>query len=298
MIIDIHQHITYRRFPEFSKLMAHGPFNATHLVKDMDKWGIDKSIMLPLANPENMDYFGVALSQEVILESRRFPDRLIPFCNLDPRAMQNNPDANLSIILNCYRELGCVGIGEVCASLPFTDPLYKNLFHHAGECGLPVLFHLSPRKCGLYGVIDKHGLPGLEEVLREFPKTIFIGHAPAFWNEIDEDAKSSKARNGYPKGPIKNEGALWRLMETCPNLYGDFSAGSGHNALTRDPETGVRFLKKFQKKVFFGTDMFMVKKEPPMHLVMMNDLLKNKKISKALYEDITHRNFERVFPMA
>jgi predicted TIM-barrel fold metal-dependent hydrolase len=212
--------------------------------------------------------------------------------------MQNNPDADLSIILNCYKELGCVGIGEVCASLPFTDPLYKNLFHHAGECGLPVLFHLSPKKRGLYGVIDKPELPGLEEVLNEFPKTKFIGHAPAFWNAIDADVKSQKARNGYPKGEIKNKGALWRLMETYPNLYGDFSAGSGHNALTRDPEKGVEFIKKFNKKIFFGTDMFMVKKAPPDHLVMMKELLESKKISKAVYENIMHRNFERVFPTA
>jgi predicted TIM-barrel fold metal-dependent hydrolase len=298
MIIDIHQHITYRKFPEFSNLTAHGPFNATHLVKDMDKWGIDKSVVLPLANPENIDYFGVALSQEVILECRKFSDRLIPFCNVDPRAMLNNPDANLSIILNCYKELGCVGIGEVCASLRFTDPLYKNLFHHAGECGMPVLFHLSPKKKGLYGIVDNPGLPGLEVVLKEFPKTKFIGHAPSFWNAIDADVTSDRMRNSYPKGPIKHDGALWRLMETYPNLYGDFSAGSGHNALTRDPEAGVRFIKKFQKKIFFGTDMFMVKKEPPEHLTMMNNLLKEKKITKAIYEDIMHRNFERVFPTA
>ena len=298
MIIDIHQHITYRKFPEFSKLIAHGPFNATHLVKDMDKWGIDKSVVLPLANPENIDYFGVALSQEVILECRRYPDRLIPFCNLDPRAMLNNPDADLSVILNCYKELGCVGVGEVCANLNVTDPLYKNLFHHAGECGLPIIFHLSPKKGGLYGMIDKHGLPGLEEVLREFPKTIFIGHAPTFWNEIDDDVKAPGKRNGYPKGAIINKGALWRLMETYPNLYGDFSAGSGHNALTRDPDVGAEFINKFHKKIFFGTDMFMVKKEPPMHLTMMNSLLADKKITKSVYEDITHRNFERVFPTA
>ena len=60
MIIDIHQHITYGRFPEFTVIdMGHGPFTGKHLLKDMDKWGIDKTVILPLANPENMDYFGV-----------------------------------------------------------------------------------------------------------------------------------------------------------------------------------------------------------------------------------------------
>jgi uncharacterized protein len=295
MIIDIHQHITYRKFPEFAKLeLGHGPFNGTHLVKDMDKWGIDKSVVLPLANPENLDFFGVATSQEVILECRKRPDRLIPFCNIDPRTMLNNKDANLSLLLKLYKDLGCKGIGEVCASLPVTHPLYKNLFHHAGETGLPVLFHLSPKRTGLYGMIDKPGLPGMEEVLIEFPKTIFIGHAPSFWNEIDGDLKPAR-RNGYPAGPIKTKGALWRLMETYPNLYGDFSAGSGHNVLVRDMDVGNEFLNKFNKKIFFGTDMFMVKKEPPMHLTMMQNALSEHKITETVYENIMHRNFERVF---
>ena len=84
-------------------------------------------------------------------------------------------------------------------------------------------------------------------------------------------------------------------MDKYPNMYGDFSAGSGHNALTRDPETGIKFIKKFNKKIFFGTDMFMKKDKPPMHLTMMQDALQKKKISKTVYENIMHRNFEKVF---
>ena len=78
MIIDIHQHITYSKFPQFTKVpgSVHGPFTAKHLLNDMDKWGVDKSVVLPLINPENF---------------------------------------------------GCLEIGEVCANLPVTSPLYKNL---------------------------------------------------------------------------------------------------------------------------------------------------------------------------
>ncbi len=295
MIIDIHQHITYKDYPQFSQLVAHGPFTAKDLLKDMDKWGIDKSVILPLTNPDNIDYFGVAGNQEVIKECEKHPDRLIPFCNIDPRSIMNNPKADFSGLMRLFKDLGCKGIGEICANMPVTSPLYKNLFYHAGEENLPVLFHLSPKKGGLYGMIDNAELSGLEEVLKEFPKTIFIGHAPSFWNAIDADITSPKARNGYPKGKIKRKGPLWKLMEKYPNLYGDFSAGSGHNALTRDPEKGIEFIKKFNKKIFFGTDMFMKKKEPPAHLPMMQNALKDKKISKPVYENIMHKNFERVF---
>jgi len=297
MIIDIHQHITFRHFPQFTRLKlygGHGPFTAAHLLRDMDKWGIDKSVVLPLANPENMDFFGVAGNQEVLAACRKHPDRLIPFCNIDPRGVLNYKKADFSMLMMLFKDLGCMGIGEICANLRINDPLCKNLFDHAGRAGLPVLFHLSPRQGRLYGIFDRPGLPGLEEVLRDFPRTIFIGHAPSFWNEID-GRLDPRQRNGYPKGPIAREGALWRLMAKYPNLYGDFSAGSGHNALTRDPAAGFRFLNKFHRKIFFGTDMFFKKDKPPMHLVLMRSALSGRHISNAAYKDIMHRNFERVF---
>ena len=296
MIIDIHQHITYGKFPQFAKLPenGHGSFTGKDLLHDMDKWGIDKTVILPLTNPENLDYFGVAGNQEVMEVCQKHPDRLIPFCNIDPRGLLNHKKSDFSILMKVFKDLGCKGIGEVCANMSITSPLCKNLFYHAGKEKMPVLFHLSPKRGGLYGLIDKPGLPGLEEVLREFPDTIFIGHAPSFWNEIDGELKPA-ARNGYPKGPIKKDGRLWELMEKYPNLYGDFSAGSGHNALTRDPDAGIRFIKKFNEKIFFGTDMFFKKDTPPMHMTMMKNALKNSLISKLVYENIMHCNFERMF---
>ncbi|MHC4885895.1 MAG: amidohydrolase family protein [Planctomycetota bacterium] len=297
MIIDIHQHITFGKFPEFTRLNGsggHGPFTAKHLLKDMDKWGIDRSVILPLSNPENLDFFGVAGNQEVIAACQKHPDRLIPFCNIDPRSLLNHRDADFGPLMRTFKDLGCRGIGEVCANMPITDPLCKNLFHHAGEEGLPVLLHLASRKGGLYGLIDKLGVPGLEEVLKEYPKTIFIGHAPSFWNEID-GRLTQKEREGYVKGPIKKQGRLWTLMKKYPNLYADISAGSGANALSRDPEVGFRFMNAFSKRIFFGTDCFFVKKKAPVHIPLMQNALKARKITKAIYNDIMYRNFERVF---
>ena len=296
MIIDIHQHISYSKYPQFAKLggKGHGSFTGDDLLHDMDKWGIDKSVILPLINPENLDFFGVAGNQETIETCQKHSDRLISFCNIDPRAMLNHKEADFSVLMRVFKDLGCKGIGEVCANIPVNSPLYKNLFYHAGKEKMPVLFHLAPKSGGVYGMIDKAGLPGFEEVLREFPDTIFIGHSPSFWNEIDGDLKES-ARDTYPKGAIEKDGRLWTLMEKYPNLYGDFSAGSGHNALTRDPDVGIRFLNKFNEKIFFGTDMFMKKDSPPMHLTMMKDAFADNKISKDVYENIMHRNFERVF---
>ncbi len=294
MIIDIHQHITCSRLPQLAEVRGCGPFSARHLLEDMDKWGIDRSVVLPLANPENADVFGVAGNHEVITQCARHTDRLIPFCNIDPRAVFNTPKADLGMFIRAYKDLGCRGVGELCANLPVTSPLYRNVFDHAGREQMPVLFHLSGKRGGTYGMVDKPGLPGLEQALMDFPKTLFIGHAPAFWNEIDGNLKPY-ARDGYVTGPVETDGELWRLMTTYPNLYADISAGSGHNALTRDPPTGVRFIQQFHKKLFFGTDLFFVKSEPPPHLILMQEALRKKDITRSMFNNVMHHNFERVF---
>ena len=294
MIIDLHTHITFEKFPEFSTGMGLKPFKAKTLLFRMDMEGIDKSVVLPLANPENVDVVGVAGNQDVLAACKRHPGRLIPFCNIDPRAMYNSPKSDLGRLMKIYKDLGCKGIGEVCANLPITHPLYKNLFRHAGTQELPVLFHLTGQDCGVYGVIDKFHLPGLEESLREFPDTIFIGHAMAFWSEIDSGLRR-KDRDIYPKGALKGKGRLWELLDKYPNLYGDLSAGSGFNAISRDPEMGCKFLQQFHRKLFFGTDRFTSRDQPvPPILLHLKDASRSGKITKAAYEDIMHRNFERV----
>lgn len=113
---------------------------------------------------------------------------------------------------------------------------------------------MMPRIGRMYGVVDDPGLPRLERVLRELPQTTFIGHGPAFWAEISAHVPPDE-RGGYPKGPVVLGGAVPRLMAAYPNLWADLSAGSGHNALTRDAAFGIEFLDRFQDKLLFGTDV-------------------------------------------
>jgi hypothetical protein len=44
-------------------------------------------------------------------------------------------------------------------------------------------------------------------------------------------------------------------MRKYPNLYGDLSAGSGCNALARDPEYAIKFMTEFQDRLMFGLDI-------------------------------------------
>ncbi|MBL7223066.1 MAG: amidohydrolase family protein [Candidatus Brocadiae bacterium] len=247
MLIDVHAHIGrigHRRTDTLS---------AAQLVAKMDAWGIDRACVLPLADcPEG--WYLHNTTDDVLAACAAFPDRLIPFCLVDPRFGDATPRTDFGDLLAEYRERGCVGIGEFIPNLPFDDPLCMNLYRQAGEAGLPVLFDLTATLDHGYGVVDDPGLSRLERALRECGDTAFIGHGPAFWSEISASVPEAE-RGGYPQGPVVGEGAVPRLMGAHPNLWADLSAGSGHNAITRDPAFGLAFLHRFQDKLLFGTDV-------------------------------------------
>ncbi|MFA6716208.1 MAG: amidohydrolase family protein [Victivallales bacterium] len=294
MIIDIHAHITYGRFPEFSTLLGRKPFTADILLKRMDMEGIDKSVLLPLISPECLDFYGVCGNQECIEAARKHPDRFIAFCNIDPRSMMNSDDNSIMRLIKVYQEFGCKGIGEMCASLWIDDIRYQRLFHNAGEAGMPIIFHFKPEGSTSYGAIDDPGLPRFERMVKMFPKTIFAGHAPCFWNEISADV-TAENRACYVKGKIEKKGRLWTMFAENRNLYGDISAGSAHCALSRDPEKGYEFLEKFNSQVVFGTDRFTSADEPvPPILGFLKNGLTEGSLSPEAYENIMHRNTERI----
>ena len=118
---------------------------------------------------------------------------------------------------------------------------------------MSVIFHIGDTN-GDYGLIDEFGLPRLEKVLQMFPNLQFLGHSQRFWSEISGDI-TLEERAGYPKGKVVPGGRLVELMRKYPNLCGDMSAGSGFNAVSRDPEFGYAFFEEFQDRLFYGTDI-------------------------------------------
>jgi len=92
----------------------------------------------------------------------------------------------------------------------------------------------------------------LENTLRENPDICLVAHGPMFWIYMSGDVIDSS--NLLPKGPVRHEGIIWRLLRQYPNLRADISGASGLNALTRDPENAKRFLSMFENKILFGSD--------------------------------------------
>src|SRR5207248_11173152 len=114
--------------------------------------------------------------------------------------------------------------------------------------------HGTGAGAGHEGRLVGPGSPRREHLLQEASETTVIGHGPGFWPEIGAGL-TPEDKSGYPRGPIAEEGSLPRLLRTYPNLVADISAGSGHNALSRDEEFGLRFVHEFQDKLLFGTDV-------------------------------------------
>jgi len=288
-VIDIHTHLGkwgMRKEVE----MTEG-----ELLRRMDELGIEKAVILPLGMTPECFMFPFD-TDDVLDVYCRHPDRIIPFCNLDPRS-GNSPDADFSWILEEFKAAGCKGLGELTANLYFDDPLCMNLYRQCGRAGLPIIFHLAVGvRYGLYGVADEMGLPRLEKVLRACPDTIFIGHAMAFWAEIASNVDEA-TRGNYPKGPVAGPGRTAQLLRKYPNLYGDLSAGSGFNAISRDPEFGYRFLEEHHDKLLFGTDICHVNQEVPI-VPYLNHALADGKISQTCYLNITRLNAQKLLALS
>ena len=230
------------------------PLKVEELLKWMNASDVAQACVLPLVSPES---FPNPVSTEYVLEQTQpYRDRLIPFCSIDPRNTWYGSGTALTGQLERYKDKGARGFGEHKPGLEITDRRNLAVFAGCQASGLPVLFHLDSRRN-----VDVPGLPGLRSVLKAFPQAIFIGHATGFWNSISGGSSVSLSR--YQKGKVEPGGALDRLMDEFPGLYGDLSAFSAFNAISRDPDFGREFLIRRADRMLFGTDFLTPDQEIP-----------------------------------
>ena len=276
-MIDVHMHI--------GKLYFEEALTPSYLLNFMDENEIEKAALLPIENPEETYYY--VTTEEVLKACKKYPDRFIPFCNVDPRRGNADTSTDFYRIIKEYKEKGCKGFGEAMSGLYIDDVRLQKIYEVCGKLEMPIIFHID----GLRN-IDEKGLPRFEKMIKKFPETIFIGHAQHFWAEISSDIKKEDF-SSYPKGKIKEGGVVENLLFNYSNLYADLSAGSGFNAITRDPEFGYQFLEKFQDKLFFGTDLCHINQKVPI-ISYLKKSLKEGRISKAVYDKITCENAQKI----
>jgi predicted TIM-barrel fold metal-dependent hydrolase len=282
--IDMHVHTIMRR--GILRMGTNTTFATPEELSLMyERLGIEKGVILPEVNFECASH--MQSNEDAIRIVEKYPDMFYWFCNIDPRMERNDIRMDLSRVIENYKALGAKGVGEVCANLYFDDPFMENLFYHCEKTEMPVLFHIGPQVGGCYGIVDDLGLPRLEKMLKKFPGLQFIGHSQPFWAEIGADATEAN-RNSYPTGKVV-PGRLIELFELYPNLYGDMSAGSGFNAVARDPEFGYAFIEKYQDRLYFGTDICAPENDMQLSF-WLDEAVQNKKISQTAYEKVCRGN--------
>lgn len=251
--IDIHSHVT--AWPNFAPPKKGDGCTFLGMEDQLrihDKLDVEIGVILPIVSPECM-WMNMSSEEAKFIADQR-PDRFVWFCNVDPRQGQFNENADLEYIVGHYKALGAKGLGELTTPMPADDPMMDNLFSACERLDMPVLIHIAPKLGDCYGIIDDLGLPRIERMLKKHPDMKLIGHSAAFWSEISGD-NTDEIRNSYPTGKVKEGGRLPQLMREYGNLYCDLSAGSGANALMRDPEYAARFIEEFADRILYGADV-------------------------------------------
>ena len=167
-MIDFHAHLGY---------VIHGfdPLTVGELLAFMDAHGIEKSVVLPLVAPQEEDYSYT--TEQALADCLQHPDRLIPFANMDPHRGTNDGHHDFFPVPARYADMGCKGFGEILANLTTNDRRTKGIYRACGKLGFSVVFGFRRTTTG---VTDPWGTPYIEECLREFPETVFVGHGPAW----------------------------------------------------------------------------------------------------------------------
>lgn len=238
-LIDAHTHISPTDVAGDWGLTAP---DGAEMVEWLDERGIDQAVLLPIESPEGSGRY--ILSSWILEEASKYPDRFIPFCVVDPRVSAD--EETRERMIETYVDQGARGFGEVKVGVPVDHDGLQVFYRICEEKGLPVLLHIDGVRC-----TDEIGLPNFERMLDSYPELRFIAHAPGWWAHISNDVAGL---SGYPEGTVEPGGRCDELLEGYDNLYADLSAGSGYNAITRDPDYGQAFLDRHHEQLLWATD--------------------------------------------
>lgn len=139
---------------------------------------------------------------------------------------------------------GARGIGEMKFRVPVDSPEMHRVYKLAEELQVTVLIHFEHQTYNT-------GIERFASVLKAYPKVNFVGHAQTWWGNVSGELDP---RVMYPTGPVKRGGLTDHLLADYPNMYGDLSAGSGLNMLTRDVEFARDFVNRHAQKLVWGSD--------------------------------------------
>ena len=236
-VIDIHQHSHYVSRTD-EQLIAH-----------QETMGITTTILLPAGRPVNSPstHEGISNGLQASVggnaETYLFAKEHKKHFRFGACAVPDLPDAAYEI--EKYLKLGAVVIGELKFGVQCDSPEMHKIYRLAQQYEVPVLMHWQHE-------MYNYGFERFYKILEQYPRVNFIGHAQTWWANIDKNNTDQSVM--YPKGAVAPGGITDRYLSDYQNMYGDLSAGSGLNALTRDEAHAKTFLERHQDKLVYGSD--------------------------------------------
>jgi predicted TIM-barrel fold metal-dependent hydrolase len=236
-IIDIHQHLNYSGRPD-AVLLAH-----------QQEMGATTTVLLPAGRPVTRASTNQGKSNALEAEALgneacwRFAQKHAAAYRFAANEVPDLDGAKAEI--ERYLRRGAIMIAEQKFGVACDAPEMQRLYELARERRVPVLMHWQFERFNL-------GFERFHRMLEQFPRVTFIGHAQTWWANIDKNHADQKVL--YPRGPVTPGGLTDRYLADYPNMFGDLSAGSGLNALTRDEDFTRGFLERHQSKLLFGSD--------------------------------------------
>ena len=215
---------------------------------------VDKVIVLGVAHGSNTP------NDEIIKYARLFPEKVVPFCSIDPTA----PDV-MDELERCIVDLKVKGI-KISPHYQIFEPMDPRacaIYAKAERLGLPIAFHQATSPMRLGPLRYAHPM-ALDEVAMAFP-----------------DLKIVVAHFGHPWEPDTIV-----LIRKHPNVYTDISAQfyrpwQFYNALVLCHEYAQ------MDKVFFGTDYPVTSPQETLDaLRAVNDMVKGTRLPTIPEEEI------------
>ena len=236
-LIDIHQHLGYSGRPD-DVLLAH-----------QRAMGVTTTILLPAGRnvntPSTHDGVSNGLQAQCLGNEpcRQFARAHSSAFRFGANEVPDVDGATQEI--ERYLKLGGVIIAEQKFGVECDSPEMQRIFEIAQAHRVPVLMHWQFQ-------MYNYGFERFYKMLEKYHRVTFLGHAQTWWGHIDKNHTDQTVM--YPKGPVTKGGLTDRYLSDYPNMFGDLSAGSGLNALTRDEEFAKDFIVRHQDKLVYGSD--------------------------------------------
>jgi predicted TIM-barrel fold metal-dependent hydrolase len=236
-VIDIHQHLGYSGRPD------------DVLLRHQRAMGITTTILLPagrsVSTPSTHDGVSNGLQAQCLGNEacRQFATRHSKAFRFGSNEVPDVDGATREI--ERYLKLGGVVIAEQKFGVECDSTEMQAIYALAAEHRVPVLMHWQFQ-------MYNYGFERFHRMLEKYSTVNFLGHAQTWWANIDRNNGEQSVM--YPKGAVTPGGLTDRYLSDYPNMFGDLSAGSGLNALTRDEDFARDFIARHQDKLVYGSD--------------------------------------------